>query len=92
MDSFVHLKEFESTTQSWTSYTEQLEQIFIASGIDQADCKRNFFFTFVVPTKYALIQNFLSSAVPTVQTFEEIIDILNLHFDPESAYSMIVKR
>ena len=90
MGSFRQIKEFDSTVESWTLYTEGLEQFFLANRITEVDWQRAIFLTVVGPTTYALLRNLLSPALPISKTLQEVIEVLNSHFDP--APSEIIER
>ena len=82
MVSFDQIKEFDSTVESWTLYTEHLEQFFLTNGITEADRQRAIFLTIPRPATYALLRNLLSPVVQTSKTLQEIIEPFNAHFNP----------
>ena len=90
MGSFGQIKEFDSTSESWTLYTESLEQFFLANGKTEADWQRAIFLAVIGPATYALLRNLLLQAVLTLKMLQEIIEVLNSHFHP--APSEIVER
>ncbi|KAG8191042.1 hypothetical protein JTE90_029485 [Oedothorax gibbosus] len=90
MATFGTINSYDPGTESWAQYTERLEQFFIANGIDEADRQRAIFLTVVGPSTYGLLKNLLSPVLPTARTLEQLIAVLDQHFDP--APSEIVER
>ncbi|KAG8194441.1 hypothetical protein JTE90_011050 [Oedothorax gibbosus] len=50
--------------------------------MDWADRQRAIFLTVVGPSTYGLLKNLLSPVLPTARTLEQLIAVLNQHFDP----------
>ncbi|KAG8180395.1 hypothetical protein JTE90_025445 [Oedothorax gibbosus] len=90
MATFGTINSYDPGSESWAQYTERLEQFFIANGIDEADRQRAIFLTVVGPSTYGLLKNLLSPVLPTARTLEQLIAVLDQHFDP--APSEIVER
>lgn len=59
-----------------------LNNFSLQMGLSKQNRKGAIFLTVVSPSTYALIQNFLSPVAPNTKTLEEIISVLNSHFDP----------
>lgn len=80
MSFFDKIKEFDFTAESWTLYTERLEQFFFANGIDQVD-HESYFSNSCWPN-YICFNPESPVTCGIKKTLEEIINVLNLYFDP----------
>ena len=60
---------FESSAEDWTSYTERLQQYFIANEVDNEDKKRALLLSNCGPQMYQLLKNLMAPDKPSVKTF-----------------------
>lgn len=89
MATFGCINEFNPGVEAFSEYVERMEQFFVANAIAD-DRKRAVFLTVVGPATFGLLRNLLSPATPTSKSLEELIEILNKHYDPVP--SEIVER
>lgn len=90
MTTFGCINAYDSGTESWSQYTERLQQFFIANNIAEDDRQRAIFLTIIGPSTYGLLKSLLSPTLPTDRTLAQLIAVLDQHFDP--APSEIVER
>lgn len=81
---------FESSAEDWTSYTERLQQYFIANEVDSEDKKRALLLSNFGPQTYQLLKNLMAPDKPSGNTFTEIVQILQDYWQPKP--SEIVQR
>ena len=68
---------------NWCRYAEQLEQYFVANGI-QEDAKKVAVLLCVMGEKpYELVHNLLAPAKPSSKKYQEIVDALTEHLQPK---------
>ena len=86
------MSAFDSTKESWTSYSERLDFYFKANKIMAADSQKAVFITVIGAWTYRLLKSLLQPK--TLQdmaiTLEKMKDVLQKHFDPKP--SPIVQR
>ena len=86
------MSAFDSTKESWTSYSERLDFYFKANKIMAADSQKAVFITVIGARTYGLLKSLLQPK--TLQdmaiTLEKMKDVLQEHFDPKP--SPIVQR
>lgn len=90
MASFGRVEPFDSEIETWSQYAERLEHYFLANDVQDAAKKRAIFLTVLGPTTYSLLRSLLAPAKLTDKTFEELVQVLGIHFNP--APSEIVER
>lgn len=90
MPYFGNLGEFDSKQESWSDYSERLQQFFVANDVADENRRRAIFITVVGASTYALLKNLLSPAQPTDRTLAQLLEILSRHFEPPP--SEIVER
>ena len=81
---------FEPNTETWVTYTERLEQYFIANDVDAAEKKRAILLSVCGATTYQLIRNLVAPGKPTSKTFDELVKLVKDHHQP--APSVTVQR
>lgn len=54
---------FNSNAENWTSYTEKLENYFMANGITRGDYKQAILLTACEPTTYQLMRDLLAPSL-----------------------------
>ena len=86
------LNEFDSSKEDWVSYTERLQQYFIANSIpeDAGEKRRALLLSACGPSTYQLIRSLVSPAQPKEKTFEELVEVVKKHHNPKP--SVIVER
>lgn len=81
---------FDANSQTWEEYCEILTQFFTANDIDAADKKRAILLSGVRAQTYSLIRNLLSPEKPGDKSFEDLVKLLQNHYNPKP--SEIVER
>lgn len=76
------MKEFDSSNESWTLNTKQLQHFLEADSKDVANPQRTIFLTVVGPAMYALLLNQFLLAMPNTKILAKLIEVLNSHFYP----------
>ena len=82
--------EFDSANEDWTSYTERLQQYFMANEIVAEEKQRAILLSCCGPHTYQLIKNLAAPAKPPEKTFVEIVKLVKDHLNPRP--STIVQR
>jgi len=83
--------EFHTDHEDWVSYTERLEQYFIANSIStEGDKRRAILLSSCGAPTYQLIRNLVAPGKPTDKTFAEIVTLVRDHHQPRP--STIVQR
>ena len=65
---------FESSSKDWTSYTERLQQYFIANDVQDEDKKRALLLSNCSPQTYQLLKKLMAPAKPSGKSFAEIVE------------------
>lgn len=74
--------EFAPQTESWSAYVERLEQFFAANDI--VDEKRAATLLAVMgATTYSLLRNLVQPQKPKDKSYNDIVKILKMHFEPK---------
>ena len=74
---------FYSSQETWTTYVERLQQYLAANKIEDADQQRAVFLSVCGPATYRLIWSLVSPKKPTELKFEELVELLQKHYDPK---------
>jgi hypothetical protein len=64
MATYGKVSPFDEAEESWTQYTERLEQYFLANEVTDAKKQRAIFFTVCGSKTYALIRDLLQPKKP----------------------------
>ena len=81
--------EFDSGIEDWTSYTERLEQYFVANNVGE-DKQRATLLSVCGSQTYLLLKSLLAPVKPVEKSYEEIVQILKDHYQPKP--TVIVER
>ena len=81
--------EFIPKSEDWTSYTERLQQYFIANDVD-GNKKRAILLSVCSAATYKLIRSLLHPQKPTDKSYDEIVKSVKDHHEPQP--SEIVQR
>ena len=76
--------------ENWQQYVERLQFFMEATGVTDASKKRATFLSVVGPTTFQLLRSLIAPANLSDKTFEELMEVLKTHFNPEP--SEIVER
>ena len=82
--------KFDSCTEDWASYTEQLTEYFTANDIKSADKKQAILLSGVGLSTYQVIWNLVALDKPTDKTFDQLVKVVKGHYQPTP--SVIVQR
>ena len=74
--------EFCPKNEDWTSYTERLQQYFIANDVDGNEKKRAILLSVCGAATYKLIRSLVHPQKPTDNTFDEIVKLVKDHHEP----------
>ena len=85
------LNEFDSSKEDWVSYTEWLQQYFIANSIpeDAGEKRRALLLSACGPSTYQLIRSLVSPAQSKEKTFEELVEVVKKHHNPKPSLNDI---
>ena len=81
---------FQPSTEDWVSYTERLEQHFIANGITNADKKRAILLSSCGAETYQLMRNLTAPDPLSSKSFAGLVKLMKEHQQPPP--SEIVQR
>ena len=81
--------EFDSGIEDWTSYTERLEQYFVANN-EGEDKQRATLLSVCGSQTYLLLKSLLAPVKPAEKSYEERVQILKDHYQPKP--TVIVER
>ena len=81
--------EFDEAKEDWLSYTERMEQYFIANDIKD-EKRRAFLLSVCGPSLYQLIKDLVAPGKPSEQSFEQLVALIETHKNPRP--STIVQR
>ena len=84
-----HMQEFNPETETVTAYLERFQMFVLANSIAD-DRLVPTLLTVVGFTHYTLIRGLVSPELPKDKSFDELVDILKKHYDPEPI--IIAKR
>ena len=76
--------------EDWTSYTERLQEYFIANGLEDAAKKKAVLLSIVGAETYQLMRNLTAPAKPTEKSFDQLVKLVEEHHHP--APSVILQR
>ena len=82
--------EFDSDKETWTAYTERLQEYFLANDVDVAEKQRAILLSVCGAATYQLIRDLVSPARPNTTTFDEIVQLVQDHHQPPPSF--IVQR
>ncbi len=74
------LEDFDKSKEDWTQYAEHF---FIANDIADVGKKKSVFLAVVGPSTFSLLRNLVSPAKPGDKTFEELVALLQEHYNPK---------
>ena len=77
---------FNSSHESWSSYSERLGYYFAANDVQDEDKKKAILLTVCGPSTFQL----LKSLSPADKSYSELVEVLGKHFNP--APSVIMQR
>ena len=81
--------EFDSGIEDWTSYTERLEQYFVANNVGE-DKQQATLLSVCGSQTYLLLKSLLAPVKPAEKSYEEIVQILKDYYQPKP--TVIVER
>ncbi|CAB3995696.1 Retrovirus-related Pol poly from transposon, partial [Paramuricea clavata] len=90
MATYGKVSPFDEAEETWTQYTERLEQYFLANEVTDAKKQRAIFLSVCGSKTYALIRDLLQPKKPGDTEIKEIFKELEKHFIPTP--SVIVER
>ena len=82
--------EFNPEKESWTSYTERLEEYFLANDVESAEKQRAVLLSVCGAATYQKIRDLLAPVKPKTKSFSEIVEVVKNHHQPPPSF--IVQR
>ena len=82
--------EYDHSTEDWDSYTERLEQYFMANDVEDASKKRAVLLSACGATTYGLIRSLVAPKKVTEFSYSAIVEKVKVHHSPRP--SAIVQR
>ena len=70
---------FDPSNETWVSYSERLEQYFIANDVDAAAKKKTVLLSVCGTATYQLIRNLVVPGKPTDKSFDELVKLVKNH-------------
>ena len=77
------LEPFDSSNEEWGAYMEHMDEFLIANGVDDDRKKVAVLLSTVGPSTYRLLKDLLAPTLPSTQSFDEIREVLQGHFQPK---------
>jgi len=77
----LQIRAFDSSKEDWRDYIEEIEQYFIAHGLDGDDkepTRHSLFLSNVGSSTYWTLKRLLAPVKPASKTFAESVDVLCL--------------
>ena len=90
MATFGRVDIFNPEVEDWVTYSERLEQYFIANDIKENEKQRAILLSAVGAKSYQLIRNLVRPNKPTDKSYKQLVEILQEHHCPKP--SPIVQR
>jgi hypothetical protein len=81
--------EFDDSKEDWLSYTERMQQYFVANAVEE-DRQRAMLLSTCGPPTYQLMKDLVAPEKPTQKTFKELVELVEAHKNPQP--SIIVRR
>ena len=81
---------FQPSSEDWTSYTERLEEHFIAHGITNADKRKAVLLSSCGSETYQLMKSLSAPEKPSAKSFADLVKLVKDYLQP--APSAIVQR
>ena len=85
-----HMEEFNNQLEDWRSYTERLQNYFIANDIKSEAKQRAILLSVCGPRTYKLIRSLLSPQEPKDVSFADIVKQMTDYYQPKP--SIIVQH
>lgn len=79
------IREFDSTTETWSSYIERFE-LFVDCNKIETSRKVSTLLTVVGVKTYSLLRNLCTPDKPSSKSYEEIVKIINDHLYPTPSF------
>ena len=90
MTTHRSIGEFNPDKETWTAYTERLEEYFLANDVESAEKQRAVLLSVCGASTYQLIRDLLAPDRPNTKSFREIVKIVQEHHQPPPSF--IVQR
>ena len=84
------IAEFNGAQDDWDSYTEHLDQYFVANDITDVGKKRAILLSLCGSGTYEIIKSLVAPKKPTDHTYSHLVKLVQTHFKPTP--SEIVSR
>ena len=76
------ISNFDQGVESWESYSERLDQFFVANDIKENNQVATLL-SLVGPRTYDLLKNLCAPELPKEKDFKTLSDLLSKHFNPK---------
>ena len=84
------IEEFNAQRDDWTSYTERLQEYFVANEVEEAAKQKAVLLRVVGAETYQLMRSLTAPQKPTEKSFEQLVTIVKEHHNPRP--SVILQR
>ena len=84
------ISEFEAGREDWISYTERLQQYFVANDVEAANKQRSILLSVCGAQTYQLLKNLLAPEKPSDKSFVVLVQLMKDHLQPKP--SIVVER
>ena len=81
--TFGSISEFKESEDDWTSYTERLQQYFVANKVEAAERQRAILLSICGAPTYRLIRSLVAPRKPTELTFKDLVELVRSHHNPK---------
>ena len=81
---------FNSSHESWSSYSERLGYYFAANDVQDEDKKKTILLTVCGPSTFQLLKSRLRPGTPADKSYSKLVEVLGKHFNPGP--SVIMQR
>ena len=78
--------KFEPEKETWTAYTERLEQYFEANNVASAEKQRAILLSVCVASTYQPIRDLVAPNQPSAKTFAELVALVREHHQPPPSF------
>ena len=90
MTTFGSIGEFDISLEVWSSYAERLEHYMSAIDVIDIGKKQSILLSTCGAATYKLIRNLISPELPVSETYNEIVDLVQTHYQPKP--SVMIER
>ena len=83
-----HIGDFVESQESWSQYSERLEQFFLANSIPD-DKKASVLLATIGPTAFRTLGNIVSPKKPSEERYERLISVMSEFYNPKPLVTVL---